>query len=176
MTGTHVSAAGDLAGQVAVVVGASRGIGAAVAARMATAGATVVLGGRDAEALEEPQVRSISSEGLSAEWRLLDVRDERSVAGFFAGVIRDHGRLDVAVNNATVTGRFPVPLAEASAAEFDELMAVNLRGTFLCLRQELSAMAVAGAGGAIVNMSSTAGEHGVAGLAPTLPPSGRWRA
>lgn len=157
--------AASLDGKVAVVVGASRGIGAAVAARLAADGATVWLGGRDDTALQE-EVQALGAAGRDAHWHRVDVRDERSVEQFFAAVLKGHGRLDVAVNCAGVSGRFPVPIADVEAPDFDEILAVNLRGTFLCLRQELRAMVAAGEGGAIVNMSSTAGEHGVAGLGP----------
>lgn len=157
--------ANSLDGKVAVVVGASRGIGAAVAARLAADGARVWLGGRDATALQE-QVRALRAAGRDAHWHRVDVSDDRSVDQFFAAVLRGQRRLDVAVNCAGVSGRFPVPIAEVAPPEFDEILAVNLRGTFICLRQELHAMVASGGGGAIVNMSSTAGEHGVAGLGP----------
>jgi len=152
-----------LSGKVALVTGASRGIGATIAAAFADAGAKVVLAARDSDALAR-QAESIHRGGGSAVVLPVDVTSDESVRGMLAGVQRRFGRLDAAVNNAAGGGRPPAPLAEWSSAQFDSAIVVSLRGVFLCLKYEVELMLAGGTGGAIVNMSSTAGEQGVAGL------------
>lgn len=152
-----------LSGKVALVTGASRGIGAAIAAAFAEAGAQVVMAARDSDGLAR-QAESIQRAGGSAVVLPVDVTSEESVQGVLAEIRHRFGRLDAAVNNAAGGGRPPAPLAEWSSAEFDSAIAVSLRGVFLCLKYEIELMLASGSGGAIVNMSSTAGEQGVAGL------------
>jgi NAD(P)-dependent dehydrogenase (short-subunit alcohol dehydrogenase family) len=158
-----------LPGRVVLVTGASRGIGAAVAAGFAAAGAQVVLAARDDTALRR-QVNTIAAAGGQAVALPVDVTREESVAALLDGIRERFGRLDAAVNNAAGGGRPPTPLADWGTEDFDSALAVNLRGTFLCMKHELRLMLTPSAGGAaraaaIVNMSSTAGERGVAGLA-----------
>jgi len=157
-----------LPGRVVLVTGASRGIGAAVAAGFAAAGAQVVLAARDDTTLGR-QVNTIAAAGGQAVALPVDVTREESVAALLDGIRERFGRLDAAVNNAAGGGRPPTPLADWGTEDFDSALAVNLRGTFLCIKHELRLMLTPSAGGAaqaaIVNMSSTAGERGVAGLA-----------
>jgi NAD(P)-dependent dehydrogenase (short-subunit alcohol dehydrogenase family) len=94
----------------------------------------------------------------------VDVTDENSVKILLAGISERFGRLDAAVNNAAGGGRTPAPLADWASEDFDSAIAVNLRGVFLCMKYEIQLMLATGTGAAIVNMSSTAGEQGVAGL------------
>ncbi|MEZ2391641.1 SDR family NAD(P)-dependent oxidoreductase [bacterium RCC_150] len=155
--------AGPMSGKTALVTGASRGIGAGIAVALAEAGAQLVLAARDTAALSM-QVDAIQSRGGKALALPVDVTDEDSVKALLAEVHDRFGRLDAAVNNAGGGGRAPAPLAEWASADFDSAIAVNLRGVFLCLKYEIGLMLEAGNGGAIVNMSSTAGEQGVAGL------------
>ncbi|WP_437771472.1 SDR family NAD(P)-dependent oxidoreductase [Arthrobacter sp. KNU40] len=152
-----------LHGKVALVTGASRGIGAEIAAALADAGADVVLASRDGAQLSR-QVTAITTGGGKAVAMSVDVADEDSVKALMAGIRDGFGRLDVVVNNAAGGGRAPAPLAEWASAEFDSAISINLRGVFLCLKYEIELMLASGNGGAIVNMSSTAGEQGVAGL------------
>jgi NAD(P)-dependent dehydrogenase (short-subunit alcohol dehydrogenase family) len=158
-----VTSSGRLDGQVALVTGASQGIGAAIAAALAGAGAQVVLASRDEAALSR-QVKAILGSGGLAVAMPTDVTSEPSVRDLLAGIRSRFGRLDAAVNNAAGGGRPPAPLAEWTSEQFDTAIAVNLRGTFLCLKYEVELMREAPDGAAIVNMSSTAGEQGVAGL------------
>jgi NAD(P)-dependent dehydrogenase (short-subunit alcohol dehydrogenase family) len=157
-----------LPGRVVLVTGASRGIGAAVAAGFAAAGAQVVLAARDDTALGR-QVDTISAAGGQAVALPVDVTREESIAALLGRIRERFGRLDAAVNNAAGGGRPPTPLADWGTEDFDSALAVNLRGTFLCMKHELRLMLTPSAGAvgrsAIVNMSSTAGERGVAGLA-----------
>jgi NAD(P)-dependent dehydrogenase (short-subunit alcohol dehydrogenase family) len=151
-----------LQGRVAVVTGASRGIGAATARSFAAAGASVVLAARDGEALRAV-AGEIISDGGDALAIPTDVSDPGSVERLVRQVLRTAGRLDVAFNNAG-EGHQPVPLAELAVEDFDRAIAVNARGVFLAMKYEIAAMLETG-GGAIVNMSSTAGLRGVRGIA-----------
>jgi NAD(P)-dependent dehydrogenase (short-subunit alcohol dehydrogenase family) len=153
---------GHLAGKVALVTGASRGIGAAVAHSLSEAGAVVALAARDAVALDH------LSDELGGPGRAMavptDVTDADSVARMVERVLEKFGRLDLACNNAAGGGHPPLPLAEVPIDAFDSGLAVSLRGVFLGMRFEIPAMLETG-GGAIVNMSSTAGLQAVGGLA-----------
>ncbi|MFT2817607.1 SDR family NAD(P)-dependent oxidoreductase [Leifsonia sp. A12D58] len=155
---------GAFSGKVALVTGASRGIGAAIAGALAAAGASVVLAARDEAALAS-QVIDIRAHGGVAVALVADVTSEQSVRGLLAEVRRRVGRLDIAVNNAAGGGHLPTPLGDWTNAEFDSSIDSTLRGTFLSLKYELELMLEREGGGAIVNLSSTAGEQGVAGLA-----------
>lgn len=152
-----------LSGKVALVTGASRGIGAEIAAVLAAAGADVVLASRDSAGLSR-QVAAITSAGGNAVAMPVDVGNQDSVKALLVQIQERFGRLDAAVNNAAGGGRIPAPLAEWASEEFDSAISVNLRGVFLCLKYEIELMLASGNGGAIVNMSSTAGEQGVAGM------------
>jgi NAD(P)-dependent dehydrogenase (short-subunit alcohol dehydrogenase family) len=151
-----------LHGRVALVAGASKGIGAATAAAFADAGAAVVLAARDAAALETV-AEQIRARGGQATAIPADVSDDGSVRHLVASTLDAYGRLDAAFNNATA-GPLPAPLADIDPAEFDRGIATNVRGTFLGMKYQISAMLQSG-GGTIVNMASLAGVTGVANLA-----------
>jgi NAD(P)-dependent dehydrogenase (short-subunit alcohol dehydrogenase family) len=152
-----------LAGKVAIVTGASRGIGAATARALAGAGAAVVLAARDEVALAETAA-AIAATGGRVLPVATDVGDPEAVQRLVAATVEAFGRLDLAFNNAAGGGHRPAPLTEVAVEDFDSALRVNLRGIFLCLKYEIPAM-LAGGGGAIVNMSSTAGLRGLPGLA-----------
>jgi NAD(P)-dependent dehydrogenase (short-subunit alcohol dehydrogenase family) len=152
-----------LEAKVAVVAGASRGIGAAVARAYSDAGAAVALAARDANKLEE-LARQLNGSGGSALAVPTDVTDADAVARLIERAVSTFGRLDVACNNAASADHRPTLLADLSVDRFDTAYAVNLRGVFLAMKHEIPAMLESG-GGAIVNMSSTAGQQGVSGLA-----------
>lgn len=149
-------------GSVALVTGASSGIGKATARAFAREGYTTVLAdvheveGR--EALAECQ-----SEGAQCHFIQCDISDESSVSSMIAEIVSTFGRLDVAFNNAGIEGE-QAPTGECSIANFDRVIAVNLRGTFLCMREELRQMLAQEAGGVIVNTSSVAGLIGLPGI------------
>ena len=153
---------GVLAGKVALVVGASRGIGAATARALADAGASVALAARDANALENV-ASAIHDAGGRALTIPTDVSDPAAVARLVAQTLDAYGRLDAAFNNAAGGGRPPTPLAEIPVEDYDSALAINLRGVFLAMKYEIPALLQSG-GGAIVNMSSTAGLSGVRGM------------
>ena len=151
-----------LDGKVAVVTGASRGIGAAVARAFSSAGAAVALAARDEAALDRlaDELRDAGGQTLAVP---TDVGDAEAVRRLVDQTVAHFGRLDIACNNAAGGGHPPTPLADVDIAAFDSAFAVNLRGVFLAMKYEIPAMLATG--GAIVNMSSTAGIQAVGGLA-----------
>lgn len=155
----------DLTGSVALVAGASKGIGAAAARALADAGAAVVLAARDEEA-----VRSIAGEIEQRGGRALgvkaDVKDAGSAREIVEAATSTFGGLHLAFNNAT-DGPRPAPLAEIDIDDFDRGIATNVRGTFLGMKYQIPAMLATNDGRpkAIVNMASLAGVNGVANLA-----------
>ena len=143
-----------LAGRVAVVTGASRGIGAATAAAVAAAGAHVVLAARDRQALDGVAGRIKDAGGLATPLPT-DVSSEAEVERLFAKVA-GAGQLGALVCAAGVLT--PAPFAETTAAMWDETLGINLTGTFLCCRAAFTAMAPAGEG-RIVNIASLSGVY-----------------
>ena len=148
--------------RVVLVVGASKGIGAATAEAFAAAGAAVVLAARDTAALASI-ADSIEGRGGRALAVPTDVTDVDSVRNLVDRTVATFGRLDAAFNNAT-DGPRPAPLADIDPDEFDRGIHTNVRGTFLGMKFQIPAMLGSG-GGAIVNMASTAGISGTANLA-----------
>ena len=154
---------GNLTNQVALVTGASRGIGAATARTLSRAGAAVALAARDEERLDA-LAAEITQAGGTALSVPTDIGDPEAVEQMVARALDAFGRLDIAFNNAAGGGHPPTPLPDVALEDFDSAFAVNLRGTFMCLKHEIPAMLQTG-GGSIVNMTSTAGVEGVGGLA-----------
>jgi NAD(P)-dependent dehydrogenase (short-subunit alcohol dehydrogenase family) len=152
-----------LDGKVAIITGASRGIGAASARAFAEAGAVVVLAARTEAALAAV-AEEIESSGGKALSVPTDVTDPASVARLVELTVKTFGRLDVAFNNAG-SGQMPKPLADISFEEFEAGLKANLYGAFLGMKYEIPAMLASG-GGAILNMSSTAGVQGAPGMGP----------
>ena len=139
-----------LSGRVAVVTGGARGIGRACCARLAEAGATVVVADIDEEAARET-ASAIGSRAIAAA---VDVREAASVRALVERALDERERLDVWVNAA---GVYPTsPLLELSEEEWDLVLDTNLRGTFLGAREAARAMIAGDRGGVIVNVSSTA--------------------
>ncbi|MEY9965884.1 NAD(P)-dependent dehydrogenase (short-subunit alcohol dehydrogenase family) [Streptacidiphilus sp. MAP12-16] len=155
--------AGTYAGKVALVAGASRGIGAVTAKAFARAGAAVVLAARDSQALDSVAAE-IRADGGRAIAVPTDVGDAASVERLVGAALDSYGRLDAAFNNAT-DGPRPAPLADIEPEDFDRAIRTNIRGTFLGMKYQIAAMLGGSGGGAIVNMASVAGLHGVANLA-----------
>jgi NAD(P)-dependent dehydrogenase (short-subunit alcohol dehydrogenase family) len=150
-----------LADRVALVTGASRGIGAVTAGALSRAGASVVLAARDERALSGV-ADAVAAAGGRALVVTTDVTDPVSVRRLVEQTLGAYGRLDAAVNNAA-GGHRPTPLAEGAVEDFDSALTVSLRGVFLAMPYEIPAMLEAG-GGSIVNMASTAGMQAVGGL------------
>jgi len=161
-TFTSLRASGLLNGKVAIITGASRGIGAESARIFAASGAKVVLAARNEDAIAA-LAKDILGIGGQATAVQTDVRDPVSVEGLVQRTLDVYGRLDAAFNNAG-DGHMPTPLADIKVEDFQRAIRVNLTGVFLSMKYEIPAMLRNG-GGAIVNMSSTAGLNGVKGIA-----------
>jgi 3-oxoacyl-[acyl-carrier protein] reductase len=143
------------------VTGASRGIGRVIAATLAEAGATVLLGARDAARLAEA-VAEIAAAGGGAEAVSLNVAHKPSVEAVIAGLLAKHGRLDVLVNNAGITR--DNLLLRMKADEWDQVLATNLTGAFLCTQAALKPM-LKQRSGRIISVTSVVGLAGNAGQA-----------
>jgi len=151
--------AGLMEGKAGLVTGAASGIGRACALRFAAVGASVVVS--DLESSREggeETVRAIVDAGGTAEFFPCDVSASSDCEALVARVVESYGRLDFAHNNAGIGVH--APLAETSDEDFDRVIAVNLRGTFLGMKFQIRQMLRDG-GGAIVNTSSNAGLRGV---------------
>lgn len=142
-----------LDGQVALVTGASRGIGRDLAIGLARAGAHVAAAARDTEAVGE-LCAELEGEGLAAMPVTLDVRDLAQIERAVAEVSDRFGRLDILVNNAGLGWNSPA--VDVSETEWDEMMSVNLKGLFFCCQAAGRVMLEQGSG-RIINMSSQAG-------------------
>lgn len=154
---------GLVQGKVALVTGAAAGIGRATALRFAAEGAKVVVSDIDTEGGEET-VALVAEQGGSASFMRADVSKNANVEALIQKTVDLYGSLDCACNNAGIEGMV-APTVEQTEDNYDAIMAVNAKGTFLCLRAEISEMAK-GEGGAIVNLASIAGLIGFAGLSP----------
>jgi len=145
-----------LQGQVAVVTGASRGIGAAIAQRLASMGAHTVLCGRSRKDLDA-MASQISKTGGSAEVGEVDVTDLKSVEQLAGRIDNGHKRLDILVNNAGV-GAFSAPLHQMTPDAWENVINTNLRGVYYCIRAFAPHM-IRARSGHIVNISSLAGKN-----------------
>jgi NAD(P)-dependent dehydrogenase (short-subunit alcohol dehydrogenase family) len=169
---------------IALVTGAGSGIGRATALALLKAGFTVVLAGRRREALEHTISQSPKDSVTLAV--PTDVRDEASVAGLFRAIRETYGRLDLLFNNAGV-GAPQIPIEEMSLAQWNDIVAVNLTGVFLCARAAFALMKEQRPqGGRIINNGSisaqvprpmsapyTATKHAITGLTKSLSLDGR---
>jgi 3alpha(or 20beta)-hydroxysteroid dehydrogenase len=148
-----------LDGQVAVITGAASGFGLAVASRLAAEGSRLVLVDKDAGALKT------AAGQLGAPLTVVaDVTREQDVIGYMRAAKSAFGQVDLFFNNAGIEGKRG-PMTEVEAADFDAVLAVNVRGVFLGLREALRIMKEQG-GGAVVNSASMAGLHGSARFSP----------
>lgn len=148
--------------KVALVTGASRGIGRAIATTLAAAGATVVVNYRGNAAAAAEVVRSIEAEDRRATAVQADVSLAEDVERLFKTVLESHGRLDILVNNAGITR--DTLLLRMKESDFDDVLSTNLRGVFLCTKAALRPMTKARSG-RIINITSVVGMMGNAGQA-----------
>ncbi|WPB77843.1 SDR family oxidoreductase [Archangium violaceum] len=151
----------QLEGKVALVTGASSGIGRATAIAMARAGARLVIASRGQEGNAET-VELIRQQGGEAIAIRTDVTKASDIESLVRGTVEHYGRLDVAFNNAGTTVA-PKAIHEYDEAEWDTVLDTNLRSVWLCMKYQVRQMLAQG-GGAIVNMSSMAGLIGTKGL------------
>jgi NAD(P)-dependent dehydrogenase (short-subunit alcohol dehydrogenase family) len=151
-----------LVGKVALITGGNRGIGKGIALALGLEGASLVLVGRGAQELEKTRAE-LTARCIQVLPVLADVTEEEQVAEAFAQALKRFGRLDILVNNA---GAFDGgPIEELSLAAWDKVMAVNLRGPFLCTREAFRIMKKQG-GGRIINIGSIAAQRVRPGSAP----------
>ena len=166
---------GQFQGKVALVTGGNSGLGKASALAFAKEGAKVVLSARRAE--EGAQVAQlIKDAGGEAFFARADMSEKADIEALIARTVEAYGRLDFAVNNAGIEGTLFVPTADYSEDTWDEVININLKGVWLCMKYEIPHI-LKQKGGSIVNMSSVAGlvggpigaayhasKHGVIGL------------
>ncbi|RLA80202.1 MAG: short-chain dehydrogenase [Deltaproteobacteria bacterium] len=150
-------------GEVVLITGSTRGIGRALAEAFSREGAKVVINGRDAEGAERV-AEEIRKGGGEAEAVGADIADPQAVKELIRRGVEAFGGIDVLVNNAGVSLP-PQPAEEVEPHGLDKIMAVNLKGAFLCSREVFPVMRERG-GGRIVNVSSQAGLFGEPGLMP----------
>ncbi len=148
--------ASALEGQVAVVTGAGRGIGAAIARKLGTMGAAVVVSGRTPAPLDQT-VRTIVEAGHRAEAVTCDVTAQQSVKALAEQVEKKFGRVDILVNNAGIGG-FSTPLHQLLVEDWDRILNTNLRGVFYMIHA-LAPLMIKGKSGHIINISSLAGKN-----------------
>lgn len=158
----------DLTGRVAIVTGGSSGIGRAAAIQLAASGAAVAIASLPAEACCAVQ-EEIEAFGGKAIALPTDVSDPDQVDAMIKTTVRELGGVDILINNAGIGGAV-LPLLEQSPEEFDKVLAVNLKGIFLCAKAAAAQMIRQGRGGRIVNTCSIAfiegrGYHGPYGAA-----------
>lgn len=163
MTTSTAAARFDLSGQIALVTGASRGIGAALALGLAEAGADVVLAARSVAALESVAA-GIAAFGRRAWAHPLDVLDLSSIDRLFARLRADGIAPTILVNNAGTEQ--VAPSLEVSEAIWDRIVGTNLKGAFFVAQAFARALTAAGQGGAIINICSLTSEVGIATAVP----------
>jgi NAD(P)-dependent dehydrogenase (short-subunit alcohol dehydrogenase family) len=151
----------DFQGRVALVTGASAGIGEAIARAFAQAGAQVVLSDI-ADARGEALAADLRASGADATYISADVSDPVAVDALFGAIEARHGRLDFACNNAGVEGA-PARTEACTFENWERTLAINLSGAWYCMRRQIPLMEKGG-GGVIINVSSIAGLKGIDGL------------
>jgi len=151
----------SLSGRVALVTGASQGIGHACAVKLAGAGASVAVVARNQQKLDE-LVAQISAAGGKAAAFVLDVSDEEQIKSVFKSVLAHFGKIDILVNNAGITRDQLV--MRMKRADWDAVLSTNLTSAYLCIQQVISSM-LKQRWGRIINVTSVFGQTGQAGQA-----------
>lgn len=162
MLGSRMSDGRMLEGKIAVVTGASRGIGRQIALTMASEGATVIVNYNGSEAKAEEVVKDITEAGGQAEAVQCNVADYEKTGEMMKYIIGKYKRIDILVNNAGITK--DNLLMKMSEAEFDSVIDINLKGAFNCTKHSSRQM-LKQKGGRIINISSVSGVMGNAGQA-----------
>jgi 3-oxoacyl-[acyl-carrier protein] reductase len=150
----------DLSGRIALVTGASRGIGRAIAVMLAERGAHVVAASRGENA--KPVADEITAAGRAGEWIALDVTEPEGCETAVAGVLQRHGRIDILVNNAGITK--DQLMLRMKRGDWDAVLGTNLTAAFVLTQAALKPM-LKQRGGRIVSISSVVGQAGNAGQA-----------
>src|SRR4051812_41910035 len=153
----------DLQGKVAIITGGTSGIGRDTAILFADAGAKVVIAGRR-EAEGNETLATVKKAGGDGIFVKTDVAKSADVQALVRKTVEKFSRVDCLFNNAGVEGSV-VPVVQQTEEDFDQLISINVRGVWLCLKYVIQQMLKQGTGGTIVNMSSVAGQMGFAGAA-----------
>ena len=152
----------DLSGKVAIVTGASRGIGRAIALALAKDGANIVVNAVSNITKAREVAKEIESMGRKALVILVDVSQKKDVENMVNQTLERFGKIDILVNNAGIVGP-TIPIQELSEEDWDRIISVDLKGTFLCCKAVIPHM-ISQRSGKIVNMSSIAGKEGNANM------------
>jgi gluconate 5-dehydrogenase len=147
----------DLTGKVALITGATHGLGLAMAEGLAEAGATVVITGHSSQERVDQAVDALQRQGLKAHGYLFDVTDENAVGDAVARIESEVGAIDVLVNNAGLIKR--IPMLEMSLAEWESVIRTDLTGVFVMSKPVLKSM-IARGGGKVINICSMMSELG----------------
>jgi NAD(P)-dependent dehydrogenase (short-subunit alcohol dehydrogenase family) len=175
----EMTMAGRVEGKVALVTGGASGIGRATALTFAREGAKLVVADLNADGGQQT-VHMITENGGEATFVQVDVTSTSAVEAMISKTVETYGRLDCAHNNAGIAGRIRAPLHECPEDVWDQVLAINLKGVWLCMKYEIIQMLKQGSG-AIVNTASIMGlvgswsgtsaynasKHGVVGLTKT---------
>lgn len=153
----------DLNGKIAIVTGAGQGLGWAIAKRLADDGASLVIADINWEKAQEKSsfLQKIGKKAMAIK---VDVSRASEVNNMVSQVLEKFGRIDILVNNAGILGPY-FPVEEYPEELWDQVIAVNLKGTFLCCKAVIPIMKKQGRG-SIVNIASVAGKEGNANMAP----------
>lgn len=146
----------DLTGKIVLVTGGTRGIGKSIVEHFAAAGAQVIATYAANEKMAQTSQVEYADKGQDVTFLHCDVRSRDSVQGMMAEISRLHGRLDVLVNNAGINN--PTDFDDITDEDWDDIMAVNLRGPFVCSQEALPLMKAAG--GSIIHIASVSGQYG----------------
>jgi len=147
----------SLEGKTAIVTGSAHGLGKKIALGLAECGASLILADIDDPRETERQIKSLGARCFSMQ---TDISDDVQVKALAQKAISEYGKVDILVNNAGISQLSYTLSEELSVAEWDRVMAINLRGTFLCCKHIGKSM-IKNGGGKIVNIASTAGITGV---------------
>ncbi len=146
----------NLSGKAAVVTGGANGIGLGIAYRLAEAGAAVVIADIKPEEAEKA-ANDLAAKGWKAKGVVVNVAEEAMVKKMVGEAVSDFGSIDILVNNA---GVYPsIPLSKMTAEDFDKVLAINLKGAFLCTKYVSEQMIKQGKGGKIINVTSIDALH-----------------
>lgn len=145
---------------IALITGSAKGIGRAIAIDLAQRGCTVIIHYRHSSAAAQATLAEVKEQAPASRMMQADLTQLDEIERLFNAIHQDYGRLDVLVNTVGSFGTYH-PITEVSLAEFDDVMATNVRATFACIQQAVPLMRAVG-GGHIINFSCATAEHAIA--------------